>query len=48
MATTVVAVTARHNGGTWTGEAVWVGDSTLWHLDDGGNLDADHRICGRR
>lgn len=36
MATTAVAVTARRDGGTWTGEAVWVGDSTLWHLDDGG------------
>ena len=36
MATTAVAVTARRDAGIWTGEAAWVGDSTLWHLDDGG------------
>ena len=36
MATTAVAVTARRDGGAWTGEAAWVGDSTLWHLDDRG------------
>ena len=35
MATTAVAVTARRDAGIWTGEAAWVGDSTLWHLDDG-------------
>lgn len=36
MATTAVAVTVRRHGGAWTGEAAWVGDSTLWHLDDAG------------
>jgi len=36
MATTAVAVTARRDFGAWTGEAAWVGDSMLWHLDDGG------------
>lgn len=34
MATTAVAVTVRWEGGVWTGEAAWVGDSTLWHLSD--------------
>lgn len=36
MATTAVAVTVRRDSEGWTGEAAWVGDSTLWHL----SLDA--------
>jgi Protein phosphatase 2C len=36
MATTAVAVTVRRDVGFWIGEVAWVGDSTLWHLDDGG------------
>jgi Protein phosphatase 2C len=36
MATTAVAVTARREVGVWTGEVAWIGDSTLWHLDDAG------------
>lgn len=36
MATTAVAVTVRRSVGSWTGEAAWVGDSTLWHLDEAG------------
>lgn len=36
MATTAVAVTVRRAAGSWTGEVAWVGDSTLWHLGDGG------------
>ena len=37
MATTPVAVSVSRSGGTWLGEAAWVGDSPLWHLsDDGG------------
>jgi Protein phosphatase 2C len=34
MATTAVAVTVAREGGTWAGQAAWVGDSTLWHLGD--------------
>jgi hypothetical protein len=33
MATTAVAVVVRQEAGQWLGEAAWVGDSTLWHLD---------------
>lgn len=36
MATTAVAVSVGRAEGAWTGEVAWVGDSTLWHLDDGG------------
>jgi len=36
MATTAVAVTARRDADSWTGEVAWVGDSTLWHLNDDG------------
>ena len=36
MATTAVAVTVRRDAGRWTGEAAWVGDSTLWHLSSTG------------
>lgn len=36
MATTAVAVSVRRDGGAWTGEAAWVGDSPLWHLGDDG------------
>lgn len=36
MATTAVAVSVCLDAGVWAGEAAWVGDSTLWHLDDDG------------
>jgi len=36
MATTAVAVSASRVDGWWLGEVAWVGDSTLWHLDDEG------------
>ena len=36
MATTAIAVTVRRDIGVWTGEAAWVGDSTLWHLGHDG------------
>ena len=38
MATTAVAVSVRRDAGFWTGEAAWIGDSTLWHLDDAGRF----------
>jgi hypothetical protein len=33
MATTAVAVSVSRRDGYWLGEAAWVGDSPLWHLD---------------
>lgn len=35
MATTAVAVVMAREADVWVGEAAWVGDSTLWHLDAG-------------
>jgi hypothetical protein len=35
MATTAMALAIRRDRGAWAGEAAWVGDSPLWHLDDG-------------
>jgi hypothetical protein len=35
MATTAVAVSVHREGDGWAGEAAWVGDSTVWHLDAG-------------
>lgn len=36
MATTAVAARVHRHGGDWVGEAGWIGDSSLWHLDDQG------------
>jgi Protein phosphatase 2C len=36
MATTAMALAIRRERGAWAGEAAWVGDSPLWHLDDEG------------
>jgi hypothetical protein len=36
MATTAVAVSVSRVDGWWLGELAWVGDSSLWHLDDEG------------
>jgi hypothetical protein len=36
MATTAVAASVSRLDGWWLGEVAWVGDSTLWHLDDDG------------
>ena len=36
MATTAIAVSVSRQDGCWLGEVAWVGDSPLWHLDDGG------------
>jgi hypothetical protein len=36
MATTAMALAIRRDCGAWAGEAAWVGDSPLWHLDDEG------------
>jgi serine/threonine protein phosphatase PrpC len=36
MATTAVAVSVRGDDDGWTGAVAWVGDSPLWHLEDGG------------
>jgi hypothetical protein len=36
MATTAVAARVYQDGAAWAGEAAWVGDSSLWHLDDQG------------
>jgi hypothetical protein len=33
MATTAIAAVVHREAGEWVGEAAWVGDSTLWHLD---------------
>jgi Protein phosphatase 2C len=35
MATTAVAVSVHPEQDGWAGEAAWVGDSTVWHLDAG-------------
>ncbi len=36
MATTAIAVSVSRQDGYWLGEAAWVGDSSLWHLNDDG------------
>ncbi len=36
MATTALAISVSRPDGWWLGEAAWVGDSPLWHLDDEG------------
>ena len=36
MATTAVAASVSRVDGWWLGELAWVGDSSLWHLDDEG------------
>ena len=36
MATTAMALAIRRERGAWAGEAAWVGDSPLWHLDGQG------------
>jgi hypothetical protein len=36
MATTAVAARVYRDGSDWVGDAGWVGDSSLWHLDDHG------------
>ena len=48
MATTAVAVTVRRDIGVWTGDAAWVGDSTLWHLGRPRAVAADLGLGGRR
>jgi hypothetical protein len=35
MATTAVALVVHREGDHWVGDAAWVGDSALWHLDGG-------------
>ena len=42
MATTAVAVSVRGTGRGWVGEAAWVGDSPLWHLERPTAVDARH------
>lgn len=36
MATTAMALAIRREGDAWVGQAAWVGDSPLWHLDGAG------------
>ena len=43
MATTAVAVSVHREGNGWAGEAAWVGDSTVWHLDADSAVDTPHR-----
>jgi hypothetical protein len=37
MATTALALRVKCDGPGWHGQAAWVGDSSLWHLDAGGS-----------